>query len=78
MPLALPPPALLPAPGRLARLFLPQGHHHQQGVVRLVEAEAGLEAVEPLAELEAAGYRLVETHAFLPRQYFLVFERKTP
>jgi SAM-dependent methyltransferase len=28
------------------------------------------------AELEAAGYRLVGTHPFLPRQYFLVFERK--
>jgi SAM-dependent methyltransferase len=27
------------------------------------------------AELEAAGYRLVETHPFLPRQYFLVFRR---
>jgi SAM-dependent methyltransferase len=30
------------------------------------------------AELEAAGYRLVGTHAFLPRQYFLVFERTAP
>jgi SAM-dependent methyltransferase len=29
-----------------------------------------------IAELAAAGYRLVATHAFLPRQYFLVFERK--
>ena len=29
------------------------------------------------AELEAAGYRLAETHPLLPRQYFLVFERKT-
>lgn len=28
------------------------------------------------AELEAAGYRLVATHPFLPRQYFLVFQRK--
>jgi SAM-dependent methyltransferase len=28
------------------------------------------------AELEAAGYRLVATHPFLPRQYFLVFRRK--
>ena len=28
------------------------------------------------AELEAAGYRLVTTHPFLPRQYFLVFQRK--
>jgi hypothetical protein len=27
------------------------------------------------AELEAAGYRLIETHPFLPRQYFLVFRR---
>jgi len=30
------------------------------------------------AELEAAGYRLVATHPFLPRQYFLVFQRKAP
>ena len=29
------------------------------------------------AELEAAGYRLVATYPFLPRQYFLVFQRKT-
>ncbi len=28
------------------------------------------------AELDAAGYRLVATHPFLPRQYFLVFQRK--
>ena len=28
------------------------------------------------AELEAAGYQLVATHPFLPRQYFLVFQRK--
>jgi SAM-dependent methyltransferase len=28
------------------------------------------------AELEAAGYRLVASHPFLPRQYFLVFQRK--
>ena len=28
------------------------------------------------AELEAAGYTLVATHLFLPRQYFLVFQRK--
>ena len=28
------------------------------------------------AELEVAGYRLVASHPFLPRQYFLVFERK--
>jgi SAM-dependent methyltransferase len=28
------------------------------------------------AELEAAGYRLVAAHPFLPRQYFLVFQRK--
>ena len=27
-------------------------------------------------ELAAAGYSLVETHTFLPRQYFLVFQRK--
>jgi cyclopropane fatty-acyl-phospholipid synthase-like methyltransferase len=27
-------------------------------------------------ELAAAGYSLVETHAFLPRQYFLVFQPK--
>ncbi len=29
-----------------------------------------------IAELEAAGYKLVATHPFLPRQYFLVFEPK--
>ena len=29
-----------------------------------------------IAELEAAGYRLMASHPFLPRQYFLVFERK--
>jgi len=28
------------------------------------------------AEVEAAGYQLVATHSFLPRQYFLVFQRK--
>jgi SAM-dependent methyltransferase len=27
-------------------------------------------------ELEAAGYSLVETHQFLPRQYFLVFQKR--
>ena len=27
-------------------------------------------------ELNAAGYSLVETHTFLPRQYFLVFEKR--
>ena len=27
-------------------------------------------------ELNAAGYSLVETHPFLPRQYFLVFEKR--
>lgn len=27
-----------------------------------------------IAELEAAGYRLVADHDLLPRQYFLVFE----
>jgi hypothetical protein len=27
-------------------------------------------------ELEAAGYTLVATHDFLPRQYFLVFEKR--
>jgi SAM-dependent methyltransferase len=40
-----------------------------------VESRLAPETV--IAELEAAGYRLVGTHAFLPRQYFLVFERKT-
>jgi SAM-dependent methyltransferase len=30
------------------------------------------------AELNAAGYSLVETHTFLPRQYFLIFQRKGP
>jgi cyclopropane fatty-acyl-phospholipid synthase-like methyltransferase len=29
-----------------------------------------------IAELEAAGYSLVATHTFLPRQYFLVFQPK--
>jgi cyclopropane fatty-acyl-phospholipid synthase-like methyltransferase len=29
-----------------------------------------------ISELDAAGYSLVETHRFLPRQYFLVFQRK--
>jgi len=29
------------------------------------------------SELESAGYALVATHAFLPRQYFLVFQAKT-
>jgi hypothetical protein len=29
------------------------------------------------AELNAAGYSLVATHSFLPRQYFLVFQGKT-
>jgi SAM-dependent methyltransferase len=28
------------------------------------------------AELDAAGYSLVATHPFLPRQYFLVFQAK--
>jgi SAM-dependent methyltransferase len=30
------------------------------------------------AELNAAGYSLVATHQFLPRQYFLVFQAKAP
>jgi cyclopropane fatty-acyl-phospholipid synthase-like methyltransferase len=30
------------------------------------------------AELESAGYTLVAPHAFLPRQYFLIFRAKTP
>ncbi len=29
------------------------------------------------SELEAAGYTLVATHSFLPKQYFLVFQAKT-
>ena len=29
-----------------------------------------------ISELDAAGYSLAETHTFLPRQYFLVFQRK--
>ena len=29
-----------------------------------------------ISELDSAGYSLVETHTFLPRQYFLVFQRK--
>ena len=28
------------------------------------------------AELTAAGYTRIATHDFLPRQYFLVFQRK--
>jgi len=31
---------------------------------------------EVTAELNAAGYSLVATHQFLPRQYFLVFQSK--
>jgi predicted methyltransferase len=30
------------------------------------------------AELAKAGYRLVQEHGFLPRQYFLVFDRNQP
>jgi hypothetical protein len=30
------------------------------------------------AELKPAGYSLVATHQFLPRQYFLVFQAKAP
>ncbi|HEY7247647.1 MAG TPA: SAM-dependent methyltransferase, partial [Xanthobacteraceae bacterium] len=30
------------------------------------------------AELNAAGYSLVATHPFLPRQYLLVFQGKAP
>jgi SAM-dependent methyltransferase len=30
------------------------------------------------AELRAAGYSLVATHQFLPRQYFLVFQARAP
>ncbi len=29
-------------------------------------------------ELDAAGYSLLETHKFLPRQYFLVFRKREP
>ena len=29
------------------------------------------------AELERAGYKLAQEHAFLPNQYFLVFEAVT-
>jgi SAM-dependent methyltransferase len=39
-----------------------------------VEARIAPEKVT--AELEAAGYRLVASHPFLSRQYFLVFQRK--
>jgi len=35
-------------------------------------ARIGPEAV--LAEMTAAGYRLAADHAFLPRQYFLIFK----
>ncbi|HUI96290.1 MAG TPA: class I SAM-dependent methyltransferase [Xanthobacteraceae bacterium] len=40
--------------------------------------EFRMPAEKVTAEIEAAGYRLVATHAFLPRQYFLVFQRKGP
>jgi hypothetical protein len=30
-----------------------------------------------IAELDDAGYSFVATHTFLPRQYFLVFQRKS-
>ena len=30
------------------------------------------------SELESAGYMLVATHPFLPRQYFLIFQAKVP
>jgi hypothetical protein len=30
------------------------------------------------SELDTAGYALVSNHLFLPRQYFLVFQAKTP
>ena len=33
-------------------------------------------AEKTIAELDAAGYSLVATHTFLPRQYFLVFQPK--
>ncbi len=29
-------------------------------------------------ELNAAGYSLMETHQFLPRQYYLVFQKREP
>lgn len=35
-------------------------------------------AREVTEELTAAGYSLVATHPFLPRQYFLVFQRNAP
>jgi SAM-dependent methyltransferase len=38
--------------------------------------ESRLSPEKVTAELEAAGYRLVANHPFLPRQYFLVFQRK--
>jgi SAM-dependent methyltransferase len=41
-----------------------------------VEARIAPEKVT--AELEAVGYRLVASHPFLSRQYFLVFQRKAP
>jgi SAM-dependent methyltransferase len=39
-------------------------------------AELRMPPEKVTAELEAAGYRLVASQPFLPRQYFLVFERK--
>jgi len=40
--------------------------------------EFRISAEKVTAEIEAAGYQLVATHPFLPRQYFLVFQRKAP
>ena len=61
---------LLRANGRLAIVdFKPDA---QEGPP--VEHRISLEKVA--AELTAAGYSLVATHQFLPRQYFLVFQAK--
>ena len=39
--------------------------------------EYRLPAPQVIAELEAAGFRLVEHFDFLPREYFLVFQLAT-
>jgi cyclopropane fatty-acyl-phospholipid synthase-like methyltransferase len=57
--------ALVPN-GRVAILDAPEGPPPSDRVP----------AEKTIAELDAAGYSLVATHMFLPRQYFLVFQPK--
>jgi hypothetical protein len=38
---------------------------------------ARLEPERVKAELKRAGYELVQEHGFLPKQFFLVFRRRT-